>query len=94
MEFKKISEKHNPLLKRKEVMVGINYDGSTPSKASLQQALAKDFNTDPKHIEITKVVTEVGRDKGIISLKVWETKEIPIYGAKAEAKPAEAAEAK
>ena len=92
MEFKVISEKHNPLLKRKEIVIGINYDGATPSKASLQQALAKDFNTQPSHVEITQILSEIGIDKGTVSIKVWEAKEVPIYGAKKEEAPA--AEAK
>ncbi|MDD5416438.1 MAG: hypothetical protein PHU12_00500 [Candidatus Aenigmarchaeota archaeon] len=94
MQFKILSEKHNPIFKRKEVVLHINYDGATPSKAALQQALAKDLKSEPNHVEISKILTEIGCDRGTISVKVWDEKEVPIYGAKAEAKPAEAVEAK
>jgi len=82
MDFQKVSEKHNALLKRKDVIIKINYDGATPSKLSLQQVLAKEFSTEPNHIEITKIISEVGIDKGTIMIKVWDTKEVPIYGKK------------
>ena len=42
-----ISEKENPLLKRKEIIISIDYGGvSTPSKADLQNFLANQFKAD------------------------------------------------
>ncbi|MBU3896470.1 MAG: hypothetical protein KJ697_00865 [Nanoarchaeota archaeon] len=84
MDFQKVSEKHNQLLKRKDIIIKINYDGATLSKAVLQQTLAKEFGAEPNHVEISKIISEVGIDKGTIFVKVWEAKEIPIYGAKKE----------
>lgn len=82
MQFKTIDQKQNPLLKRKEITVEIDYDGATPSKAALQQTFAKEFKAEPNRVEISKITNEVGKDSGKILIRVWEDKDIPIYGQK------------
>ncbi|MBU3905124.1 MAG: hypothetical protein KJ906_03175 [Nanoarchaeota archaeon] len=79
MQYDKISEKANPLFKRKEIVLNMTYDGPTPSKVALQQLLAKDFKTEPNKIEISKIISFDGKSSGKVWLKVWEVKEIELY---------------
>lgn len=82
MQFKEIDQKQNPLLKRKEIIVEMDYDGATPSKAVLQQMFAKEFKSEPNKVEISKIISYIGKDSGKIWLKIWEDKEVKIYGEK------------
>lgn len=92
MKFKILSEKENPLMKRKEVLIELDYgNGATPSKASLQPVLAKDFSVDVQQLEISKILSESGIPKGKAWIKIWEEKKVPIYAElKKEKKPKEA----
>ncbi len=80
MDIQIISEKENPLLKRKEILASIDYQGgSTPSKADLQKTLAEHFNANIDNVEISKIISEVGLSKGRVWIKIWQEKKIPIY---------------
>ncbi len=72
----------------------MDYDGPTPSKASLQQMFAKEFKAEPNHVEISKIISETGKDSGKIWVKIWEEKEIPIYTEKGAKKEEGASEEK
>lgn len=75
-----ISEKENPLFKRKEILASLDYKGgSTPSKADLQKMLAEQFKVAIDSVEITKVLSENGLTKGRIWIKIWHEKKVPIY---------------
>jgi len=93
MKFEVINEKENPLLKRKEILVRVDYEGgSTASKAELQKSLSEHFKADIASVEISKILSEVGLPRGKAWVKVWEEKKVPIYSEiKKEAeKPVEA----
>ena len=82
MQFELKSEKQNPLFKRKEYIVEMNYEGPTPSKRTLQQMFAKEFKAEPNHVEISKIISFMGKDAGKIWIKIWEEKEIEMYTEK------------
>ncbi len=82
MQYDKLEEKDNPIFKRKEFVLKMDYDGPTPSKASLQQMLAKDFKTEPNRVEVHKIISFNGRSSGKIWIRVWEEKDIEIYTEK------------
>lgn len=85
--MKIISEKDNPLLKRKEIIAELDYDkGPTPSKAQLQLLFAKKFSVEPEKVEISKILSETGMAKGRAWIKIWDEKKVPIY-SKAKEKP-------
>jgi ribosomal protein S24E len=94
MNFEVISERENPLFKRKEILASIDYQGgSTPSKADLQKALAEQFKVAIDSVEITKVLSETGLTRGRAWIKVWHEKKVPIYAEiKKEKKGAEEAQ--
>ena len=89
MNIQVISEKENPLLKRREVLASIDYQGGpTPSKADLQKTLADNFKVNIDNLEISKIISEVGISKGKIWIKIWHEKKVPIYAEiKKEKKP-------
>jgi len=95
MKFNVIEEKENKLLKRKEILVRLDYEGkSTPSKAELQKILADHFKVKMENLEISKVLSEIGLTKGKAWIKIWEEKKVPIYSeikkkAEKEEKPKE-----
>ncbi len=70
-----LEQKENPLLKRKDILLSIDFEGtSTPSKQSLKEELSKTFSAPAENIEIRKLTTEFGRAFGKAEVKVWEEK--------------------
>ena len=92
MKIEVVNEKENPLLKRKEIIISLDYDGkSTISKADLQKLISEQFKAGVGSVEITKILSEVGIPKGRAWIKIWNEKKVPIYSEiKKEKKPAEA----
>jgi len=80
MKVQVVNERENPLLKRKELLLSIDYEGgATPSKADLQKFLSEQLNTSIENLEISKVLSEVGKPKGKAWIKIWQEKKVPIY---------------
>jgi ribosomal protein S24E len=97
MKFQVIEEKENPVLKRKEVLISLDYEkGSTPSKAELQKVLSEQLNANMENVEISKILSEIGRPVGKAWIKVWQEKKVPLYSElkkeKEEPKPEKAPE--
>jgi ribosomal protein S24E len=91
MKFQTIEEKENPMLKRKEMLISLDYEGgSTPSKADLQKLLSEQLNANIENVEISKILSEIGRTGGKAWVKIWQEKKVPIYSElKKKEKPAE-----
>ena len=69
------TEKHNPFLKRKEIIVNIEHESEpTPQKAALQQYLARELNTEAEKIEVKNIFTDVGLPKSQAKIFAWEEK--------------------
>jgi len=80
MDIQVANEKENPLLKRREILTSIDYQGGpTPSKADLQKILAEHFKVNVDNVEISKIMSDVGLSKGKVWIKIWHEKKIPIY---------------
>lgn len=87
MKFETVDEKENPMLKRKEIVISLDYEGgSTPSKADLQKTLSDQLKANIENVEISKILSETGRTVGKAWIKVWYEKKVPIYS---ESKKAE-----
>jgi ribosomal protein S24E len=91
MKIEILSEKDNPLLKRKEVLVSIDYNGkSTISRSELQKMFSDQFKADITSVEISKILSEGGLPMGKAWIKLWKNKKVPIYSEeKKGSKPAE-----
>ena len=96
MKFDVLEEKENPVLKRKEIIISLNYGkGTTPSKADLQKAVSEQLNANIENIEITKILSEIGKPMGKAWIKIWQEKKVPLYDKKkTEVKEEPAAEVK
>jgi len=80
MKIEVINEKENPLMKRRELFVSIDYDkGATPSKADLQKSLAEQLKVNIENLEISKILSEFGLSKGKAWVKIWKEKKVPLY---------------
>jgi ribosomal protein S24E len=80
MNFQVINEKENPLFKRKEILISLDYQGgSTPSKADFQKTLAEHFKVNIDSVEIFKIISENGLPRGKAWIKIWQDKKVPIY---------------
>jgi len=87
-----VSEKHNPFLKRKEIMLSIEHSAeSTPSKAAVQELLAKQLSADKEKIEIIDIISETGLPRSRLFVYLWE--EVPVRKVKKAAEKEEKAEA-
>jgi len=62
MEVKIISEKENPLLKRREVIFQIEHDeaGSTPSRLDAKKAVATTLKKDAELVFVKRFETKTG----------------------------------
>ena len=68
-----ISEKQNPYMKRKEIILELDHAiESTPSKAAVQELLAKQLSAEKEKIEIIDIVSETGLAKSKSHIFVWE----------------------
>jgi len=80
MKIQVLDEKENPLLKRKEIIVSLDYDGkATVSKAELQKAISEELKSSVDSIEVSKIFSEIGIPKGRAWIKIWKEKKVPIY---------------
>ncbi len=90
MDFKIVSEKQNPVMKRRELVAEIKYDKVTPSKALIQEHVAAKLSVDAESVEVAKILSEHGKPEGKAWIRIWEQKKMPLY-AQAKAATAEPA---
>ena len=75
MRFDILGEKDNPLLKRKEIVLALDYEGgATPKKEELIQSLAEKFGVEKDFVDISKIISETGFPRGKAYVKVWQIK--------------------
>lgn len=73
MELNLISERYNPLLKRREISVEINHPGEgTPTRASARELLTSKLKTDKGKLVIRKMTTKTGMNKTFCEVEVYE----------------------
>lgn len=70
-------QKENPLFKRKELSLEIEHEeNKTPSKAELQQYMAKEVKKDVENVEIKNIFSDCGMAKSKAKVFVWEEKKV------------------
>jgi ribosomal protein S24E len=92
MKMEILSESENPLLKRREIVASLDYDGKTASKADVQNLAAGQFKVSIDNVEIKKIMSEFGKSRGKIWIRIWKEKKIPLYSEIKKEKPKEAKE--
>ena len=84
------SEKHNPFMKRKEIIVSIdNPEEATPSKAKIAEFVVKHSGKEIDHVEIVKIASGRGMANAKATVFVWDEKPV-VRVKKKEEKKAEA----
>lgn len=75
MELKVISEKTNPLLKRKEVQFLVEHTqtGSTPPRMEIRNALANILKVDQNLVFVKKVETKTGTHTAVGLANVYDS---------------------
>lgn len=73
MKLEILNENQNNVLRRKELQVAIAHDNEpTPSKAALQELLAKQFGHEKEKIDIRSVYSDKGKARSLSKIFVWE----------------------
>jgi small subunit ribosomal protein S24e len=77
MEVKIVSEKENPLLKRREVYFQIQHDetGSTPSRLDVKKAVAAALRKDAELVFVKKFETKTGTSIAFGAANVYDSVE-------------------
>jgi small subunit ribosomal protein S24e len=77
MKLSVTNERDNPLLKRKELQIEIDHDASaTPSKAAVQQLIAKEFNKAVENVDIRNIFSGSGISSSKANVFLWEEKKV------------------
>jgi len=73
MEFKVKEDNYNSLLKRKEVRVEVDHEGSgTPSRIEVKKAVAAKYGTKPENVYVIDVETKTGTQSATCELQVYD----------------------
>ena len=75
MDIQVISEKNNPILKRREISFKVIHDEATPSRKSIVERLAATQNTKIGLVYVDGLKTEFGKRETIGYAKIYETEE-------------------
>lgn len=71
MKFSVTDEKANSILDRKELTIGVDYEGkATPKNADLVAQLAEHFKVPVEKVQ-AKLFSHVGRSGGYALVKIW-----------------------
>ena len=80
-------QKDNPFLKRKEMLVEIDHSSSpTPSKAALQQLIAKELKETAEKVDVRSIYSGQGLAKANAKIFVWHDKKVKDLSKKEEPK--------
>jgi small subunit ribosomal protein S24e len=75
LDIQVISEKNNPVLKRREISFKVIHDEATPSRKSIVERLAATQNTKVGLVYVDGLKTEFGKRETIGYAKIYETEE-------------------
>jgi small subunit ribosomal protein S24e len=79
-----VSTNENKLLDRKEVRAEITFDGPTPKRADLKQAIGGKIGANPEMMVLRKVESTFGKKSVDVTAHVYASKELimknePLY---------------
>ena len=72
--FKILTEKENPLFKRREIITSVEAE-ITPSRADAEKLISKEFSTQPENIKIKKISGKFGSKTFTITIHVYNSKQ-------------------
>lgn len=68
-------ERHNPLLKRKEIHFRLEYDAQTPSRSDVRKKIAGLFSANVDNVVIEYIKPEFGKTEAKCYAKIYDTHE-------------------
>ncbi len=73
MKVEVLTERENPLLKRKEVEALVEHVGkATPSRAELRKVFAEQYGVPIEHVIVVKIRTRYGTNKSFVRCHLYE----------------------
>jgi ribosomal protein S24E len=78
------NEKTNSIFGRKELEIAIEHSEATPSKAVLQQYIAKERGVDAECIEIKNIISMKGSSISKSIVYIWNEKKVQDLSKKVE----------
>lgn len=90
MKLEVRKEKHNPHMKRKELEMEIAHENeATPTRAALQQLVAKQLGHSAESTDVRGIYTQGGAAVSRAKVFVWAEKKVEDLSKPKEAQPAE-----
>jgi len=68
-------ERHNPLLRRREVYCRLSFEGKTPSRKEVRGKIAGLMNAEPERVVVDYIKTEFGKTEAKCYVKIYDTVE-------------------
>jgi small subunit ribosomal protein S24e len=78
MEITIIEDKRNELLKRREILFRVSYQGPTPSRQQVLDKLSAVFNLSPNLTVIDSLTTRFGKTEVKGMARVYDTEEMKV----------------
>jgi len=75
LDIQVLSEKNNPILKRREISFKVIHDEATPTRKSIVERLAATQNSKVGLVFVDGLKTEFGKRETIGYAKIYETEE-------------------
>ncbi len=75
MNVSLISNVENKLLERKEIQAEVTFDGATPKRAQLKEAVSHKVGANPELVVLRKVASNFGRKTVTVTAHAYATKE-------------------
>ncbi|ENN96682.1 30S ribosomal protein S24e [Methanocaldococcus villosus KIN24-T80] len=76
MEIKIVSDRYNPLLKRREIKFILDHEGATPTFKDVRSKLCAMFNVDKNLLILEKIVEETGMQRCRGYVKIYDDENI------------------
>lgn len=74
MEVEIISRRENPLLQREEIIVRVRFQGGTPSRREVREAIAKELGKPIGNLFIRKIKTEYGKEEALVYVMAYSSR--------------------
>ncbi len=74
MELEIIRRRENPLLQREEVVARVRFEGGTPSRKEIREALAKELGKPVGNLFIRRIITEYGKEEAKVVAMAYNSR--------------------
>lgn len=71
MELEIIKRRENPLLQREEIVAKVRFEGGTPPRRGIREALAKELDKPIGNVFIRRIETEYGKEEAEVIAMVY-----------------------